>query len=79
MQFNCKSIIIVPNKDGTYKIELINCLFKDNNEEDIRGVVTFPRVSKDGIDSFKNENFLTKSEIFSVIIPEQYMDKASVF
>lgn len=70
MFINCKEMIITPNDDGTYKLELLNCPFRDNNGEEISGVVTFPRVSKDGVDSFKNENVLPKSEIFNVIIPE---------
>ena len=70
MQINCENMIVTPNEDGTYKLELLNCPFKDNNGEEISGMVTFPRVSKDGVDSFKNENEIPKSEIFSVIIPE---------
>ena len=63
-------MIITPNEDGTYKLELLNCPFKNNNGEEISGMITFPRVSKDGVDSFKNENVLPKSEIFNVIVPE---------
>lgn len=70
MQFNCEKMNITQNKDGTYKLELINCPFKDTNGEEVSGTVTFPRVSKTGVDSFKNENILPKSEIYSVIIPE---------
>lgn len=71
MQINCENMIVTPNEDGTYKLELLNCPFKDNNGEEISGIITFPRVSKDGVDSFKNENVIPKSEIFSVIIPEE--------
>ena len=71
MQINCENMIVIPNEDGTYKLELLNCPFKDNNGEEISGMVTFPRVSKDGVDSFKNENEIPKSEIFSVIVPEE--------
>lgn len=71
MQINCENMIVTPNEDGTYKLELLNCQFKDNNGEEISGMITFPRVSKDGIDSFKNENYLPKSEIFTVIVPEE--------
>ena len=71
MQFNCEKINITQNEDGTYKLELLNCLFKDNNGEEISGMITFSRVSKDGVDSFKNENVIPKSEIFSVVIPEK--------
>lgn len=71
MTINCENMIITPNKDGTYKLNLLNVPFKDNNGEEIIGVVEFPRVSKDGIGSFKNENVIPKSEIFSVIIPEE--------
>ena len=71
MQINCENMIVTPNEDGTYKLELLNCQFKDNNGEEISGMITFPRVSKDGVDSFKNENAIPKSEIFSVIIPEE--------
>ena len=73
MKINCENMIVTPNEDGTYKLELLNCPFKDNNGEEINGVVIFPRVSKadiDSINSFKNENILSKSEIFEVIIPE---------
>lgn len=70
MKINCENMIVTPNKDGTYKLELLNCPFKDNNGGEISGVVTFPRVSKDGVNSFKNENVLPKSEIFTVIIPD---------
>ena len=73
MQINCENMIVTPNEDGTYKLELLNCPFKDNNGEEIIGMITFPRVSKDGVDSFKNENVLPKSEIFSVIIPEEQL------
>lgn len=71
MQINCENMIVTPNEDGTYKLELLNCPFKDNNGEEISGMITFPRVSKDGVNSFKNENVIPKSEIFSVIIPEE--------
>jgi hypothetical protein len=70
MQINFENMIVTPNEDGTYKLELLNCPFKDNNGEEISGMITFPRVSKDGVDSFKNENVIPKSEIFSVIVPE---------
>lgn len=70
MQFNCEKINITQNEDGTYKLELLNCPFKNNNGEEISGMITFPRVSKDGVDSFKNENVIPKLEIFSVIVPE---------
>lgn len=70
MQINCENMIITPNDDGTYKLELLNYPFKDNNGEEISGIITFPRVSKVGIDSFKNENYLPNSEIWSVTIPE---------
>lgn len=70
MQINYENMIITPNEDGTYKLELINCPFTDNNGEEISGVVTFHRVSKLGIDTYNNENVLPKSEIFTVIIPE---------
>lgn len=70
MQINCENMIVTPNEDGTYKLELLNCPFKDNNGEEIIGMITFSRVSKDGVDSFKNENVIPKSEIFSVIVPE---------
>ena len=33
MQINCESMIVTPNEDGTYKLELLNCQFKDNNGE----------------------------------------------
>ena len=46
MQFNCEKMNITQNKDGTYKLELINCPFKDTNGEEVSGTVTFPRVSK---------------------------------
>lgn len=71
MQINCENMIVTSNKDGTYKLKLLNCPFKDNNGEEINGMITFPRVSKDGVDSFKNENVLPKSEIWSVYIPEK--------
>ena len=64
-------MIISPNDDGTFKLELLDCLFKNNNGEEISGIITFPRVSRDGVDSFKNENVLPKSEIFTMIIPEK--------
>jgi len=70
MQINCENMIVTPNEDGTYKLELLNCPFKDNNGEEISGMITFPRVSKDGVNSFKNENIIPKSEIFNVIVPE---------
>ena len=70
MQINCENMIVTLNDDGTYKLELLDCSFRDNNGEEISGIITFPRVSKDGIDSFKNENVLPKSEIFNVIVPE---------
>ena len=70
MQINCENMIVTPNENGTYKLELLNCLFTDSNGGEISGIITFPRVSKDGIGSFKNENVLPKSEIFTVIIPE---------
>ena len=70
MRFNCEKINITQNEDGTYKLELLNCPFKNNNGEEISGMITFPRVSKDGVDSFKNENVIPKLEIFSVIVPE---------
>ena len=66
-----ENMIVTPNEDGTYKLELLNCPFKDNNGEEISGIITFPRVSKDGVDSFKNENVIPKSEIFSVIVSEE--------
>lgn len=71
MQINCENMIITPNEDGTYKLEFFNCLFKDTNGEEISGIITLPRVSKDGVDSFKNENVMPKSEIFTMIIPEE--------
>lgn len=71
MTINCENMIVTSNEDGTYKLELLNCPFKDNNGEEISGMITFPKVSKDGVDSFKNENVIPKSEIFSVIIPEE--------
>ena len=71
MKINCENMIITPNEDGTYKLELLNCPFKDNNGEEINGIVTFHRVSKNGVDSFKNENVLPKSEIFCVTIPDK--------
>lgn len=70
MNWNCQDMIITPNDDSTYKIELIGVKFNDNNGEEIEGVVTFPRVSKDGVNSFKNENVLPMSEMFAVCIPE---------
>lgn len=70
MQINPENMIITPNEDSTYKLELLNCPFKDNNGEEINGIITFPRVSKIGIDSFKNENYMPNSEIWSVTIPE---------
>ena len=71
MQINCENMIVTLNEDGTYKLELLNCPFKDSNGEEISGMITFPRVSKDGVDSFKNENVIPKSEIFTVIVPEE--------
>ena len=70
MQFNCEKTNITQNEDGTFKLELLNCPFKDNYGEEISGSVTFHRVSKLGVYTFKNENVLPKSEIFTVIIPE---------
>lgn len=40
MQINCESMIVTPNEDGTYKLELLNCQFKDNNGEEIMGRVS---------------------------------------
>ena len=71
MQISCENMIATPNEDGTYKLELVNCPFKDNNGEEIIGTITFPRVSKDGVDSFKNENYIPNSEIFTVVVPEE--------
>ena len=58
MTINCENMIVTPNEDGTYKLELLNCPFKDSNGEEINGMITFPRVSKDGVNSFKNENVI---------------------
>lgn len=71
MIFNCNNIIITKNEDKTYKLELLNVPFKDNNGETVNGIITFPRVSEDGANSFKNENVLPKSEIFNVVIPNK--------
>lgn len=70
MQINCKNIIVAKNKDGTYKLELPNCFFKDENGKDIKGMVIFPRVTKSGMNLFKNENILLSSEIFKLVILE---------
>lgn len=70
MNLNCENIVITKNEDGTYKLVLIDVPFSVSNEDVINGVVTFPRVSKNGINLFKNENVLPRSEIFNVIIPE---------
>ena len=44
MQINHENMIVTPNEDGTYKLELLNCPFKDNNGEEISGIITFPIV-----------------------------------
>ena len=64
-------MFVTENKDGTYKLELLDCLFMDRNGEDVYGIITFPRVSKDGVDSFKNENTLPGSEIYSLVVPDE--------
>lgn len=71
MTINCENMLITPNEDGTYKLNLLNVPFKDANGEEIIGMVEFPRVSKDGVDSFKNENILPDSEIYTVVVPEE--------
>lgn len=69
MKINCKEMIVTPNDDFTYKVELIGCNFISNGKE-IEGMITFHRVSKSGVDSFQNENVIPGSEIFTVIVPE---------
>ena len=59
---------VIPNPEGKNTTASV-VAFKSNGEE-IIGMITFSRVSKDGVDSFKNENVIPKSEIFSVIVPE---------
>lgn len=70
MRFKCEEVNITENSDGTYKIELIDCEFKHANGEEVNAVITFPRVSEEGTNSFKNENTLPGSEIFQIVVPE---------
>lgn len=71
MQINCENMIVTPNKDGTYKLNLLNVPFVDSNGEEIIGMIEFPRVSRDGVNSFKNENMMPNSEIYTVIVPDE--------
>ena len=75
MNINCEEMVVSPNKDSTYKIELVGCKFKDNNGEEIEGIITFPKVSKVGLKTFKNANILPTSEVLAVYIPEREEDK----
>lgn len=70
MNLDCKHFTITQNDDSTFKVELNGVKFKDTNGEELEGVIIFPRVSKQGVDSFKNENVIPGSEIFTIIIPE---------
>lgn len=74
MNISCEEMVVSPNKDSTYKIELIGCKFKDNNGEEIEGIITFPKVSKVGLETFKNANTLPTSEVLTVYISEQEDD-----
>ena len=71
MQINCENMIVTSNKDGTYKLNLLNVPFVDSNGEEIIGMIEFPRVSRDGVNSFKNENMMPNSEIYTVIVPDE--------
>ena len=42
-----EEMILIKNSDGTYRIEVHNCPFKDLNGEEINGTIIFPRVLKD--------------------------------
>lgn len=65
-----KEMILIKNSDGTYRIEVHNCPFKDLNGEEISGTMIFPRVLKDNETSFTNANTLPKSTIYEVILDE---------
>ena len=70
MLFNSKEAIVIKNSDGTCKIKLIDCVFKNVNGEEVSAMVIFPRVSEKGAGSFENENTLPGSEIFQIVVPE---------
>ena len=50
-----EEMILIKNSDGTYRIEVHNCPFKDLNGEEINGTIIFPRVLKDD-KTYEKEN-----------------------
>lgn len=62
---------MLPNADGTFKLELFYCKFKDIDGEELSGTVIFPRVSKTNSNSFKIEDKPPTSGRFTVIIDEK--------
>ena len=65
-----EEMILIKNSDGTYRIEVHNCPFKDLNWEEINGTTIFPRVLKDDKNSFVPVNESPESIICEVILDE---------
>ena len=70
MDVYCEEMVLIKNSDGTYRIEVHNCPFKDLNGEEINGTIIFPRVLKDDKNSFIPVNESPKSIICEVILDE---------
>ena len=65
-----EEMVLIKNSDGTYRIEVHNCPFKDLNGEEINGTIIFPRVLKVLKNSFIHVNDSPKSIICEVILDE---------
>ena len=70
MDVYCEEMILIKNSDGTYRIEVHNCPFKDLNGEEINVTIIFPRVLKDDKNSFIHVNESPESTICEVILDE---------
>lgn len=70
MNINCKSIVIMPNKDCTHRVKLIGCKFKDINGKETECVMIIPKLPENVMLSLKKDNVLSQTEEISVCINE---------